>query len=88
MEIEGGAVRRDATSRTLLRNEGLRHPMKFLRGLNKLACDSFTRAHNQASEAENTPPPLVSHSNQAYLEEGADNSPNQPGVRGFLFIPC
>ena len=31
------------TSRTLLENEGLRHPVKFFRGLSELGCDAFMR---------------------------------------------
>jgi hypothetical protein len=41
METEGDAVKRNVASRTLLKDEGLRHPVRFFRRLNEIGCDVF-----------------------------------------------
>jgi hypothetical protein len=51
-EAEAGTAKGNATSRTLHKErEGLRHPLKFVRGLNESGCDLLTGGWDYAPPA-------------------------------------
>jgi hypothetical protein len=58
--VKGGVI-----SRTLLRNEGMRHPSNFRCGLNRLRCDAVVRDGGHSAQGvlgcATRPPPPSKH---------------------------
>jgi hypothetical protein len=59
LEAEGETLKGNATSRTLLESEGMRHPSNVIRGSNGLRCDLLMRRAEMAERKD--VPPRVRH---------------------------